>query len=154
MNSTDISTIKIITYVLDDDIDELLLLKEPLQKVCGCDLEMFTDPGDFINAIDQGVHIAIIDFKLSAGVDGIEIGRQVLQKNKLAFLILFSGLNDSRVWQRATNVGFRGLVYKNDFDCYKQVSEMVSAQLDGIRKRIQEYEMLCTLNSKYEKHLQ
>jgi DNA-binding NtrC family response regulator len=145
--------IKIITYVLDDDYDELLLLKPHLEKVCGCDLLLFTDAEMFIAAIERGTHIGIIDHQLNARIDGIEVGRKVLQQNPLLFLILFSGSPNPKVWQNATNSGFRGLVDKNDQDSYEQVAHMVERQMPLIKARIEEYESLEKLNSKYSKYL-
>lgn len=147
-------TLKIITYVLDDDYEELLLLQEPLQKVCGCDLQLFTEVDEFINAIDRGVHICIIDHRLSAGVDGIEVGEMVLKKNKFARMILFTGSGSEDIWKKALNVGFKGGVDKNSIDCYQEVADMVANWLPAIRLSVQEWDMLNAFNSKYEKYRQ
>jgi DNA-binding NtrC family response regulator len=145
--------IKIITYVLDDDRQELELLEPFLQRVCGCDLELYTDPEEFIHAIEQGVHIAIIDHRLSAKTDGIEVGKKVLNKNPLAFLILYSGTNNAKVWQQATNAGFQRLIDKNDPDCYVQVAELVSKAMPIIRFQIRQHNTLSHFKNKYGKYL-
>jgi FixJ family two-component response regulator len=142
----------IITYVLDDDIDELELLKPHLEKVCGCDLKLFTDEREFISAIETGVHICIIDHQLSARIDGIDVGRKVLQKNNLLFLILYSGSASPKVWQEATNAGFRRLVDKNDRDCQQQVADMVREAMPVIRAEITGRECLEKLSAKYENY--
>lgn len=125
----------IVTYVLDDDLDELEILKFHLEEVCGVHLEFFTDITDFINGIQHGMHIGIIDHRLNASVDGIEVGRMVLQKNPTMFLILYSGSNDKKVWQRATNSGFSGLIDKNDPHSILQIADMVAEQKEIIREK-------------------
>lgn len=145
--------ISIITYVLDDDQDELELLRPYLVEVCGCDLQLFTNINEFIGAIEQGVHIAIVDHQLSAGIDGIEVGIKALEKNPLLFLILFSGSASPKVWQRATNSGFRRLVDKNERNAYTIIAEMVRQEMPAIRQRINAWEGLQQLNAKYCKYL-
>jgi CheY-like chemotaxis protein len=143
----------IITYVLDDDEDELMLLQPLLEKVCGCDLELYTKPEDFIHALATGVHIAIIDHQLNAVIDGIEVGRKALEKNPFIFPILFSGSAVPKVWQRATNSGFRRLIDKNEPDAYEQLATMVAEELPRIRQSIDAFFHLETLNNKYKKYL-
>ena len=145
--------IKIITYVLDDDIEELELLKPYLEKVCDCDFQMYTDVSEFICAIQEGCHIAIIDFNLCAKVDGIEVGRMVLDKNPLCFLILFSGMDDKNTIIHAMNTGFRYCVDKNCKDAYQKVADVVAVQRGEIKNRIEAYDNLVKLNRKYQKYL-
>lgn len=145
--------IKIITYVLDDDKDDLQLLEPYLVKVCGCNLQLYTDVEEFIQAIEKGCHIAIIDHMISSRIDGIEVGKRVLQKNPIAFLILYSGSSNSKVWQRATNNGFRGLIDKSDKDCFEQIANMVFKEMAGIKDRINEWNTLNKFNNKYKKYL-
>ena len=145
--------VKIITYVLDDDFDDLALLKEPLEKVCGCDLELYTDAAKFIEAIELGGHICIIDHQLTASADGIEIGKKVLEKNEDAFLILFSGSAREEVWQRAMNAGFQRGVNKNAHDAFEQIAVMVEKQLPVIRRKISNQVFAQSMYKKYEKHL-
>lgn len=129
--------IHIITYVLDDDKDELELLKPRLEKVCDCNFQMYTDVKEFIQAIEQGCHIAIIDFRLNAGIDGIDVGRMVLQKNPLCYLILFTGEDSRQTLIRAMNTGFRYCVDKNAIDAYEQVANVVGIQIPGIKMRVE-----------------
>jgi DNA-binding NtrC family response regulator len=145
--------IRIITYVLDDDIEELELLKPYLEKVCACDFQMYTDVSEFICAIQEGCHIAIVDFNLNAKIDGIEVGRMVLEKNPLCFLILFSGMDDKRTIINAMNTGFRYCVDKNSTTAYQQVADVVDEQREGIKNRMETYDNLLKLNRKYQKYL-
>lgn len=145
--------LRIITYVLDDDIEELELLQPYLEKACGVDFLMFTDIDEFISAVAEGVHIAIIDHRLNAGIDGIDVGRKVLDKNPLIFLILYSGSSEKKVWQRATNAGFRGLIDKGDPDCYEQIEQMIVSQKGAIERRKEVYDSLSFLHHKYAKYL-
>lgn len=128
--------VKIITYVLDDDKEELELLRLQLEKVCGCDLQTYSDHKEFLAAIEQGVHVAIIDYVLNAPTDGIDIGAKVLSKNPLCYLVLFTGSQDWKVYQRAMNTGFKCSVYKNAIDSYERVANAVQKQLTGIVERI------------------
>lgn len=128
--------IKIITYVLDDDIEEVELLRPHLEKVCEPDLQMYTSVADFLAAIEEGCHIVIIDFRLNAIIDGIEVGKRVLEKNPLCFLIFYSGTESKQTLIRACNTGFDFIVDKNDVDACEQIANAVSSQLDLIRMRI------------------
>jgi FixJ family two-component response regulator len=138
--------IKIITYVLDDDLEELELLEPFLNRVCDCDFQLYTDVNDFIHAIEQGCHIAIIDFYLNTKVDGIEVGRMVLEKNPLCYLILFSGYDDKKTLIKAMNTGFKYFVDKNHPNAYQQVADVVAVQIPGIKMRIEIF-------NKYFKHI-
>lgn len=144
---------KIITYVLDDDREELEILQEYLSEVCGCNLEMYTDVGKFIDAIAKSVHIAIIDHQLGAGFDGITVGEMALEKNPFLFLILFSGSPSPKVWQRAANSGFRRLVDKNEPGSYQLVADLVRKEIPAIERRVNAWENLQTLNDKYKQYL-
>lgn len=144
------SNIRIITYALDDDKDELYLLNFYLRSICGDDLHLYSDIEEFLKEIEHGAHICIIDHKLNAGIDGIEVGQRVLKKNPLAFLILYSGNACPKVWQTATNVGFSRLVDKNDPGCFDQIARMVEAQVPAIQERMDLYAMWC---HKYEKYI-
>lgn len=141
--------LRIITYVLDDDIEELELLRPHLEKACGVELKMFTDIEKFVRAIDEGIHIAIIDHKLNAGTDGIEVGKRVLRKNRLVWLILFSGSGDKMVWQKAMNAGFRGGIDKNDEDSFSQLERMITGYKKEIEGRVSFYEAFTKKYSKY-----
>jgi DNA-binding NtrC family response regulator len=144
--------IKIITYVLDDDIEELELLEPHLREVCGCHLELFTNQDEFIAAIQKGFHICIIDHQLNANIDGVEVGRKVLEKNKMLFLILYSGSPSPKVWQAATNSGFRRLVDKNDRNHLKQLATIVKDAMPLIRAEVKERQCLEKLSAKYENY--
>jgi FixJ family two-component response regulator len=145
--------LSIITYVLDNDYEELLLLKPYLERACGADFEMYTDIEKFTDAIQLGVHIGIIDHHLNAPINGIEVGKKVLQNNPLTFLILYSGSGDKKVWQQATNAGFRGLVDKNDRDAFEQIEAMITRQKPALERSIKEHAALKNLNEKYQKYL-
>lgn len=127
----------IITFVLDDDYDELLLLKEHLQKVCGLNLRLYTEADEFLAAFEVAfVHIGIIDHKLNAGINGIELGKKVLEKNENAKLILFSGIDEAEVWRKASCEGFVGEFYKNDANVYEELSAFISRLLKSLKHRI------------------
>lgn len=143
--------LSIITYVLDDDKEDIEILRPFLERVCKrCELMLFTDVEAFVDAIEEGAHIGIIDHRLNAGIDGIEVGKRVKKKNRFAQLILFSGSSDKRVWQRATNSGFCGLVDKGDPDCYEQIAVMVERMIPDLRSRIEEWSLLTRMNEKYK----
>jgi response regulator RpfG family c-di-GMP phosphodiesterase len=127
--------VRVLVYLLDDDPDEILLLREGLDRVCGNDLRAYTDIDGFLKAIEEGVHLAIIDHNLSAGIDGIEVGRRVLQTNEHCALMLASGTQDPRVLREATNSGFSWLLDKNDRSYYEQVAAIVEALLPKLRRR-------------------
>jgi FixJ family two-component response regulator len=128
--------VTIITYVLDDDREELELLEPFLKKICGCTFSLHDNVEDFLQAIEQGAHIAIIDYKLNGKVDGIEVGRKVLEKNSLCYMIMYSGNDDNKIVRRAMNSGFRFFVDKNDPEAFPQIASEVTKQLDAIRSRI------------------
>lgn len=138
--------IRIITYVLDDDVDELELLQPYLEKIYDCNFQMYTDIKEFIHAIEDGCHIAIIDFQINAGIDGIDVGGMVLQKNPLCYLILYTGNESRQTIVRAMNTGFRYCVNKNAADAKEQVANVVGMQIPGIKMRIEIFQ-------KHFKHL-
>lgn len=129
--------IKITTYVLDDDMEDLELMKHYLERIFpDCDFQMYCDYKLFLQAIEQGCHICIIDHHLNSVVDGIEVGRLVLHKNQLCTLILFSGSRSYEVVKEATNSGFRYIIDKNEVNAYEEVAQVVKQQIPLIEMRI------------------
>jgi FixJ family two-component response regulator len=145
-NKATMQEVTIITYVLDDDREDLLLIDLQLKQIPGCHYSLHHSVEEFITAIEQGAHIAIIDYQLNGSVDGVEVGRMVLQKNKLCFLIMLSGSDDKRSVIRAMNAGFSYYIDKNDPLYLRGIGQVVEQQLSLIKMRI-------GIEEKYKKQL-
>lgn len=141
------STIRIVTYVLDDDWEELKQLQVFLNNLRGCNVQLFRTIDTFVAAIEQGCHIAIIDYQLGAGIDGIDVGRMVLDRNPLCFLVMLSSREDKQTLVRAINTGFRYYVDKRDPGYRTQVAAVVERQMEQIQMR-------CAIYEKYKNRLE
>lgn len=145
------------TFLLDDDVEEIEFIKPYLEKVCGVYLHCFTNIEEFLASFAYGVHLGIIDHRLHACIDGIEVGKEVLKKNRFAKLILYSGSPNPEVWRKAMNCGFIGGFDKNKNGVQQEVADFVSEQLTDLRSKIAEWnqqqQTAAYYMDKYKKYL-
>src|SRR5687768_3630718 len=105
--------LNIMVYVVDDEEDTLNVVKEELEKAGFENCKYLTSSNDFINRLDEPIHICILDFYFP-GMDGIEILDKVRERNKDCYVIGFSGLSDPKKIRSWFNAGLRKLVDKNE----------------------------------------
>lgn len=130
--------LNILTYVLEDDEDIILLL-DHLFKLNGfVDYVFFKDSNKFVSSLNERVHICVIDYYLKGPLNGIDVMKVVLSRNPWCKVIMISGQNNHKVVAEfVNNNGFRyvwkgGGDYNNELVGYmQQAIEIVKSQMDA-----------------------
>lgn len=85
--------VKISILVLDDDNDDLYIITRIIEEMGITNYQMYNDSEVFMQAINTGAHVCIIDHFLTK-VTGLDILYQIKERNKDSFVIGYSGIED------------------------------------------------------------
>jgi FixJ family two-component response regulator len=149
--------LNILTHVLEDDEDIIVLLDE-LFKVNGfVDYLFFKESAHFVKALNERVHICVIDYYLPGPLNGIDVMKVVLSRNPWCKVIMISGQdNPSVITEFVNNDGFR-YVYKQAPDYQtllitymQQAIALIKKQIDMHEEFKSVYEELKTKRKKVE----
>lgn len=83
--------------ILDDDQEALDLLVWQLAKSGIRDVIAFSDEQLFLDALDKGTVIVVLDHYLMTGRTGLDVMKVVLQRHPVIYSIILSGTEDPRV---------------------------------------------------------
>lgn len=101
-------TIEVITCVLDDDEDYLILLDKILKENAEHPYMLYSDIDTFMGALGTDKKICIIDQNLKARRNGIELMMEIKEKNPYSYIIMVSSQADiDIVTEFYDNDGFR-----------------------------------------------
>ncbi len=126
----------ILTYVLEDDEDIILLLDQLFKMNGFVDYVFFQNPKEFVRDLNERVHICVIDYYLGGPMTGIDIMKVVLSQNPWCKVIMVSGQDNPKVVQDfGNNDGFR-YVSKNDTDYMKQLVEYMQQAIEIVKQQI------------------
>lgn len=98
-----------------------------------CDYTFFTKPDKFLKAFTPDTSIAIIDYLLMAGINGLEVIKRALTINKSCYIILVSGQSSLEVVADASNMGAKYLD-KNRKGYYTQLLEFIKSAIAEKKK--------------------
>jgi FixJ family two-component response regulator len=132
--------LNILTHVLEDDEDIIILLDE-LFKVNGfVDYLFFKESAHFVKALNERVHICVIDYYLPGPLNGIDVMKIVLTQNPWCKVIMISGQdNPSVIAEFVNNDGFR-YVYKQSPDYQTHLVTYMQQAIATIKKQIDMHE--------------
>lgn len=109
---TEDQQIKIMIYAVDDDELWRHFIRISLEE-CGVsekDFKIFSDPKELLAAWNDDVYLCIVDYYLTAGMNGLELIREVHNRNKICFMVLLSSAIPDKEVIKAFN--------QNDIDRY------------------------------------
>lgn len=128
--------LNILTYVLEDDEDIILLLDQLFKMNGFVDYVFFKNAKDFVRDLNERVHICVIDYRLSGPMNGIEVMKVVLSQYPWCKVIMISGQDDPKVITQFVNSdGFR-YVSKNDDDYTKQLVDYMQQAIEIVKNQI------------------
>lgn len=135
-------TLKILTYILEDD--ELFLeIIETLIRDAGIeDYKLFKSPVKFFEEFTESVHVCVVDFRLPGPVNGLEVAERVLSLNERCKIIVISGLESFNVVIDFLNVGAFKYIRKSDTQFNEKLLKYVQQALLSVKREITFYNSL------------
>ncbi|HYH15591.1 MAG TPA: response regulator [Flavisolibacter sp.] len=97
--------INIATFVLDDNEMVLKLIDQAFKRVGILNYKTFQDEIEFLTAIHDDVHIAVIDYSLKGEVNGLQVAVKLLEENPRCYVIIMSNQDDNKVIIEFMNAG-------------------------------------------------
>lgn len=134
----------ILTYVLEDDEDIILLLNQLFKMNGFVDYVFYQNAKDFVRDLNERVHICVIDYHLSGPMNGIEVMKVVLSQYPWCKVIMISGQDNPKVIADfVNNDGFR-YVSKNAEDYSKLLVEYMQQAIAIVKNQIDVHAELTT----------
>lgn len=106
--------VNILSYVVDDDPDTLLLIEQLLSANNIKNFHVFTKAEDFLSHINSEIIVCVIDYYLSSGLTGIDVLKAAKAKNKSSFVIIISGSENYKTVIESLNAGADRYIDKNN----------------------------------------
>ncbi len=136
------ATVNILSFVLDDDQEELDLIKEMLDKHEMTNYTLFTDPDKFMNNITADIHICIIDHFLPRGKTGLDLCKEIKRVSKDSFVTIITGQTSKDVIIDYLNNCADKYVDKSE-DCYlDKLRKFMIEGMEYAQRRLDEIETL------------
>lgn len=88
---------KIEIFAIDDDKSVTDVL-DIIFKMNGVEnYRLFNDPNELLEALNDDVHICIVDYILNNEMNGLDLIKRVVKRNKHCWFIMLSGQSDRHV---------------------------------------------------------
>lgn len=142
-----VDELKILIYVLDDHKPSLENISEAFEHSGITGYTLFTDENQFLEALKKDVRIAVIDYWLRSGKNGVEICKELFKKNPDCFVIMMSAQSDMKPVVDAMNTGVDRYIMKQNPNW---LQELIDFTKEGISHVEKEYEFFQTLYKKIE----
>ena len=97
--------INIMTHALDDSPVILKLIEKAFENAGINQYRLFAKEQEFIDAINEDVHIAVIDYMLGGPLTGLDVLRILIDKNPRCYVIIMSGQEEKKVVVDFLNAG-------------------------------------------------
>lgn len=134
----------ILTYVLEDDEDIILLLDQLFKMNGFVDYVFFNNSKDFVRDLNERVHICVIDYYLGGPMTGIEVMKVVLSQYPWCKVIMISGQDNPEVISDfVNNDGFR-YVSKRAVDYTNKLVEYMQQAIAIVKNQIDVHAELTT----------
>lgn len=121
----------VVIFLLDDNIDDTEVVERVIKKM-GEKSKTFTEKDEYLMAIPSTANVHIIDHYLSLGY-GWEILLELKRRNKLNFVILYSGTKDKKTVEEYKPYKIDEVIYKDDPDNLILLERVIRKGLISIR---------------------
>lgn len=115
----------ILIFVLDDHMATIEIIDEIFKKDCIEGYHLFDDADKFMEALNDDVHIAVIDYWLNGRPDGLKICRMLFERNPQCFVIILSAQDQIKVVRDFMNSGADRYVMKQEAGWPNELVEYV-----------------------------
>lgn len=125
----------IMVFGLDDDREDIQLLKAAFLKNGIVDFEFFENPKEFLSVFTEDIHVAVVDFYLG-NTTGYDILKEIRKKNKKCLVTMISGDLNKKTLIKLYNSGASKYVEKED-GWETEVAEHVKEHIAEVQERLQ-----------------
>ena len=122
--------INILIHGLDDNKQELELIQRKFEKENFTNFKLFNSVESFINEFTCNVAMAIVDFVLSSGMNGLDIFKRIDEINPGCYKIMLSGFASADDVITFNRKGVDDFVNKNNGDYLQELVEIVRTKAD------------------------
>jgi len=139
--------LNILTYVLEDDEDIIYLLDRLFKANNFVDYSFFKNTDEFLQNLNERVHICVIDYYLPGPLNGLDVMKLVLTQNPWCEVIMISGQDNLKVVIDFINNGGFRYVNKNDSDYMRHLVDFIQQSTTRKKKQL---DMQLEFKSVYE----
>lgn len=133
-----LSPLNIMTYLLDDDKDITELMRDVFKENGLENVQFFNKGRDFIENLNEDVHIAVVDHYLNNGVTGLDVLMKVNEINPDCIKIAVSGLTDEKIIIEYINKGgVTHWVRKDNENYLEELVKYINEIIPMIKKRFE-----------------
>lgn len=120
------SQFNIAVSALDDNEDDLYFIRGLLQQLGVLNYNLFHINEDFINHLDDNIHVIILDHNLGGPMTGLDILKIIRSKNPYSFVIFSSAIDlPKKTIYEYVNLGINKWVDKNEPDYHALLKECI-----------------------------
>lgn len=106
---------EIYVYVIDDNSDDLVLIKKAFDKVGNISYKLYTNENLFKEKIPFDSHVYILDHSLEGtGETGVDILNIIKSKNTMNFAIAYTGSTNDNIRKQYEDAGVDRFIVKDD----------------------------------------
>ncbi len=146
--------INIMVFILDDDKDILELIDHKFKEEKIINYRLFYECSDFLSQLTDNVNLAIIDYRMpDCALNGIEITKKVLERNRMCHVIILSGIDSNDVIIEFMNSGAWRYVQKSKRDFLDKLAHHVKEGLENIKRDIEYLSKLMAKEKEIEKYV-
>lgn len=128
--------INILIFVLDDQKQELDLIKRSFDKNGITNYNLYDSSEVFLNEFNEDVHLTIVDYLLVSGESGMDVVKKINRINPLCHNIIVSGYANADTVIEFFRNGVSDFVSKNNEDYLDDMVEAVKRALPSIQRRV------------------
>lgn len=125
------------TNVLDDDAETNKLLRETFELNGLPNVEFFEDSELFVNALNENIHLCIVDQMLKGSLlQGIDVIRIIRKRFPKCQIIFVSGTSDTRTLKELIRLKPDGYVDKDEDHYMNVLVDVVTERLEVIKSNL------------------
>jgi DNA-binding response OmpR family regulator len=132
-------TLNILIFVLDDHVETLNNIKKVFDFENLSNYRFFTDQTKFLEALNDDVHIAIVDYWLYGDRNGISVIKSILEKNPQCFVIMMSAQSEMDVVVEGVNAGVDRYIMKQKPDWLASMVTFVKEGIEIVKRDLDWY---------------
>lgn len=112
-------------FIIDDNKDITDVLAIILNQNNIRNFKIFNNPYELLEALNDNVHICVVDYFLKSDINGLELIKKIIKKNRHCWFIMLSGQDDKRVVIDYVNSMYMGGRYIEKFGEHDLSSSLI-----------------------------
>lgn len=137
-----VGNVNIFSFVLEDDVDDMELIKELLQAHGIKNYKLFQQENDLYKHLTGDISVCILDHRLRGGVTGLDVCKKIRELSHDSYIIIMTAQQDRKVVIDYLNIGADKYIDKNDADRFDKLRNCLNDALAYASKRLEEMSVL------------